>query len=207
MAVAVHPDDERYQHLIGKKLKLPLTDRTIPIIADDYVDPHFGSGCVKITPAHDFNDYHVGLRHELKPINILTPDASLNQNVPKKYQGLERFSAREQMIKDLEQEQLIIKIDKHVLKLPRGERSGAVIEPYLTKQWFMYMKPLAEPAINAVKEGKLRFIPENWDKTFYQWMNHIEDWCISRQLWWGHRIPVLPADGGLPGKRCPGVFH
>lgn len=190
VAIAVHPEDERYQQLIGKHVQLPLTDRTIPIIADDFVDREFGSGCVKITPAHDFNDYAVGQRHQLTPINILTPQACLNENAPKKYQGLDRYKAREEMLKDLESLGLIEKIEKHLMKVPRGDRSGEVIEPYLTKQWFMKMKPLAEPAIRAVEEGKIRFHPENWTKTYFQWMHNIEDWCISRQLWWGHRIPV-----------------
>ena len=190
VAVAVHPDDERYQHFIGKQVKLPLTDRTIPIIADTYVDPLFGTGCVKITPAHDFNDYEVGARHQLTPINIFTPTAHLNENTPKAYQGLERFKAREQAIKDLEAQNLIEKIDNHKLKVPRGDRSQAVIEPYLTLQWYVKSKQLAEPAIRAVENKEIRFVPENWDKTYFQWMNNIEDWCISRQLWWGHRVPV-----------------
>jgi valyl-tRNA synthetase len=190
VAVAVHPEDERYKHLIGKHLHLPLTERKIPIIADDYVDKEFGSGCVKITPAHDFNDYAIGQRHQLTPINIFTPDAHLNENVPKTYQGLERFAAREQIVKDLEFLGLIEKIDKHTLKIPRGDRSGVVVEPYLTQQWFMKMKPLAEPAIRAVEQGEITFHPENWSKTYFQWLNNIEDWCVSRQLWWGHQIPA-----------------
>ncbi len=195
-AVAVHPDDERYQHLIGQEVRLPLTDRTIPIIADTYVDPSFGTGCVKITPAHDFNDFAVGQRHGLPAINILTPTAHLNDQVPAAYRGLERFAARKQIVADLTAQDLMEKIDNHTLKVPRGERTGVVIEPYLTKQWYMKMAPLAAPAIAAVEKGDIRFVPENWDKTYFQWMHNIEDWCISRQLWWGHRIPVwYDADG------------
>jgi valyl-tRNA synthetase len=196
VAVAVHPDDERYQHLIGKHVKLPLTDRTIPIIADTYVDPLFGTGCVKITPAHDFNDYDVGTRHGFTPINIFTPTAHLNENAPKQFQGLERFEARKKIVAALEAAELIEKVDKHTLKVPRGDRSHAVIEPYLTYQWYVKSKILAEPAIRAVENGDVRFVPETWNKTYYQWMHNIEDWCISRQLWWGHRIPVwYDADG------------
>lgn len=198
VAVAVHPEDERYQHLIGKQVRLPLTERTIPIIGNHSVDPQFGTGCLKITPGHDFNDYNIGLQHQLTPINILTPQAHLNENVPSPYQGLERFEARKRVLQDLENQGSIKKIEKHKLKVPRGDRSGAVIEPYLTLQWYLKMEPLAKPAIEAVQKGKIRFIPENWDKTYYQWMNNIEDWCISRQLWWGHRIPVWYDEEGKP---------
>jgi valyl-tRNA synthetase len=186
----VHPEDERYKHLIGKFIQHPLTERTIPIIADEFVDPAFGSGCVKITPAHDFNDYDIGLRHQLTPINIFTAHAHINENAPEKYRGLARQAARDIILADLEAQGLLEKIEKHMLKIPRGDRSGEIIEPFLTQQWFMKMKPLAEPAIRAVEEGKIRFNPEGWTKTYFQWMHNIEDWCISRQLWWGHRIPV-----------------
>lgn len=195
-AVAVHPDDPRYQHLIGKRVQLPLAGRTIPIIADEYVDKDFGSGCVKITPAHDFNDYAVGQRHQLTPLNILTPDGHLNASTPNAYQGLDRFIAREQIVRDLEVLGLIEKIEKHTLKVPRGDRSGVVVEPYLTQQWFMKMPSLAEPALSAVENGDIRFVPEGWTKTYFQWLDNIQDWCISRQLWWGHRIPAWHDENG-----------
>ena len=195
-AVAVHPDDERYQHLIGKSIVLPLTARTIPIIADDYVDMEFGTGCVKITPAHDFNDYAMGERHQLEMINILTPDAKINTNAPSAYQGMDRFAARKKIISDLQALDLVEKIEPHKLKIPIGDRGGAVIEPYLTDQWYVDIKPLAKPAIAAVEQGKVRFVPENWQNTYFQWMNNIQDWCISRQLWWGHRIPAWYDDAG-----------
>ena len=189
-AVAVHPDDERYQSLIGKTIKLPLTEREIPIIADDYVDPEFGTGCVKITPAHDFNDYEMGKRHSLPIINIFTVDAAINDNAPKKYQGMDRYEARKSIVQDLDAAGLLEKIEDHRLMVPRGDRSGAVIEPYLTDQWYVKIAPLAEPAIKAVQDGDIRFVPDNWKNTYYEWMNNIEDWCISRQIWWGHRIPA-----------------
>ncbi len=189
-AVAVHPDDERYQKLIGKTISLPLTERQIPVIADDYVDPEFGTGCVKITPAHDFNDYDMGKRHKLPIINILTVNAAINENAPEKYQGMDRYQARKAIIHDLDAAGLLEKIEDHRLMVPRGDRSGAVIEPYLTDQWYVKIAPLAEPAIKAVEDGDIRFVPDNWKNTYFEWMNNIEDWCISRQIWWGHRIPA-----------------
>ena len=189
-AVAVHPEDERYQDYIGKEIRLPITGRLIPIIADDYVDPEFGTGCVKITPAHDFNDYDMGKRHGLPMINIFTPDAKVNDEAPEAYQGLDRFDARKAIVAQLESDGVLVKIDDHKLKVPRGDRTGAVIEPYLTDQWYVAIEELAKPAIEAVESGEIRFVPENWNKTYYQWMNNIQDWCISRQLWWGHRIPA-----------------
>jgi valyl-tRNA synthetase len=189
-AVAVHPDDERYRHLIGRRLRLPLTSREIPIIGDTYVDPKFGSGCVKITPAHDFNDYEVGQRHGLPLINIMNPDASLNDSVPSAYRGLDRSAARTRILADLEVLGLVERVEAHKLTVPRGDRSNAVLEPLLTDQWFVDIKPLAEPAIRAVEAGDIRFVPENWSAVYYEWMHKIKDWCISRQLWWGHRIPA-----------------
>jgi len=197
-AVAVNPDDERYQHLIGKTVDLPLCDRSIPVIADDYVDPEFGSGCVKITPAHDFNDYEVGQRHDLPLINIFTVDAAINDNAPEPYRGLDRYVARKQIVADFEAAGLLEKIDDHKLMVPRGDRSGQVVEPYLTDQWFVKTGPLAKPAIEAVEDGRIKFVPENWSKTYFEWMNNIQDWCISRQLWWGHRIPAwYDPDGNI----------
>ncbi|HEY9136397.1 MAG TPA: valine--tRNA ligase [Pseudomonadales bacterium] len=189
-AVAVHPDDKRYKHLIGKEINLPLTGRTIAIIADEYVDPEFGTGCVKITPAHDFNDYEVGKRHNLPLINIFTVDATLNDNAPETYRGLDRFEARKQVVKDLEAAGLLIKVAEHTLKVPRGDRSGVVVEPYLTDQWYVAVESLAKPAIEAVENGDIEFVPKNWENTYFAWMRDIQDWCISRQLWWGHRIPA-----------------
>ncbi|HEY2145466.1 MAG TPA: valine--tRNA ligase [Steroidobacteraceae bacterium] len=189
-AVAVHPDDARYRHLIGRKARLPLTTRELPVIADSYVDPTFGSGCVKITPAHDFNDYEVGQRHDLPLINIMTLDATLNDNVPQEYRGLDRTVARQKIVADLDALGLIERVEPHQLTVPRGDRSNAILEPLLTDQWFVDIKPLAEPAIRAVEEGQVRFVPENWTGVYYEWMHKIRDWCISRQLWWGHRIPA-----------------
>ena len=189
-AVAVNPVDDRYAHLIGQTILLPLTGREIPIIADDYVDADFGSGCVKITPAHDFNDYAMGERHQLPVINILTADACLNENVPKQFQGLDRFDGRKAVVAAMDALGLLEKIDDHQLKVPRGDRSGVVIEPWLTLQWYVDAKKLAGPAIEAVETGAVEFIPKQWENTYFSWMRDIQDWCISRQLWWGHRIPA-----------------
>ena len=202
-AVMVHPEDERYKHMLGKMVKLPLTDREIPIIADSYVDLEFGTGCVKVTPAHDFNDYAVGQRHGLPMIAILTLDAKINDNAPEKYRGLDRFDARKAVVADLEALGILEKTDKHKLKVPRGDRTGVVIEPMLTDQWFVAMskpgadgKSITEKALNVVHSGEIKFYPENWVNTYNQWLNNIQDWCISRQLWWGHQIPAWYGDQG-----------
>ena len=189
-AIAVHPDDERYKDLVGKFVELPLCNRQIPIIADDYADPAFGTGCVKITPAHDFNDYEVGKRNDLEIINILTNTACINENAPEIYQGLDRFDARKKIVEDMEALGLVDKIEPHKLKVPRGDRSGVIIEPYLTHQWYVAVQSLADPAIKAVEDGDIEFVPKNWENTYFAWMRNIQDWCISRQLWWGHRIPA-----------------
>ena len=195
-AIAVHPDDERYRDLIGQKIVLPIVGRHIPVIADDYVDPEFGTGCVKITPAHDFNDYEIGKRHDLQMHNILTDDAALNDAVPAAYVGMDRFVARKAIVAELESLGLLEKVEAYVVKIPRGDRSGAVVEPYLTDQWYVNVRPLADPAIEAVESGRIRFVPENWSKTYFDWMYNIQDWCISRQLWWGHRIPAWYDNSG-----------
>jgi valyl-tRNA synthetase len=208
VAVMIHPEDERYKHLIGQTVNLPLSDRKIPIIADDYVDKEFGTGVVKVTPAHDFNDYAVGLRHQLEMINILTLDAKINEQAPKKYQGLDRFAARKLIVADLESLGLLEKVQPHTLMVPRGDRTKSVIEPMLTDQWFVAMskptehnlyrpgKSIAEAALDAVKCGDVKFVPENWTTTYNQWLEGIQDWCISRQLWWGHQIPAWYQEDG-----------
>ena len=203
VAVMVHPEDDRYQHLIGKNVKLPLCDREIPIIADDYVDREFGTGVVKVTPAHDFNDYAVGQRHGLPMIGILNLEGFVNEAAPKQYQGLERFAARKQIVADLEAQGYLLKIDKHKLKVPRGDRTGVVIEPMLTDQWFVAMskpaadgKSITQKALDVVASGEIKFYPENWVNTYNQWLKNIQDWCISRQLWWGHQIPAWYSDDG-----------
>jgi len=195
-AVAVHPDDERYQSLVGQEIDLPIVGRRIPVIADDYVEAEFGTGCVKITPAHDFNDYEVGKRHGLPLYNVMTDDAAMSDDVVEGYRGLDRFEARKKIVAEFESLGLLEKIEDYVVKIPRGDRSGAVVEPYLTDQWYVKIEPLAKPAIEAVESGKIKFVPENWSKTYYDWMYNIQDWCISRQLWWGHRIPAWYDDAG-----------
>ena len=189
-AVAVHPDDERYQDLIGKMVELPLTGRQIPIVADLYADPETGSGAVKITPAHDFNDFEVGRRHNLPMINILDAAAHLNENVPEAYRGMERFKARAKVVEDLDALGLLEKIDDHLHSIPHGDRSGVVIEPWLTDQWYVDAATLAKPALVAVETGQTVFVPRNWEKTYFEWLRNIQPWCISRQLWWGHQIPA-----------------
>jgi valyl-tRNA synthetase len=189
-AVAVNAEDSRYQDLIGKNLRLPLSDRLIPVVADEHADPETGSGAVKITPAHDFNDFEVGKRHSLPMINIFDRDAKLNENVPERYQGVDRFKAREMVLGELSALDLIEKIDDHTLMLPYGDRSGVVIEPWLTDQWYCDAHTLAQPAIKAVEEGKTVFVPKQWENTYFEWMRNIQPWCISRQLWWGHQIPA-----------------
>ena len=203
VAVMVHPDDERYKHLIGKHVKLPLCDREIPIIADGYVDKDFGTGCVKVTPAHDFNDYAVGQRHKLPMIEILSLTGLVNENAPAKYRGLTTIAARKLVVEDLEAQSYLVKTEKHKLKVPRGDRTGVIIEPMLTDQWFVAMskpaadgKSITEKALEVVANGEIKFYPENWVNTYNQWLNKIQDWCISRQLWWGHQIPAWYADDG-----------
>ncbi len=189
-AVAVHPDDERYRDLIGKMVDLPLTGRQIPIVGDSYADPETGSGAVKITPAHDFNDFEVGRRHNLPMINILDASAHLNENVPEAYRGMERFKARAKVVEDLDALGLVEKIEDHVHSVPHGDRSGVVIEPWLTDQWYVDAATLAKPALEAVERGQTVFVPRNWEKTYFEWLRNIQPWCISRQLWWGHQIPA-----------------
>jgi valyl-tRNA synthetase len=195
-AVAVHPEDERYAHLVGKTVKLPLTDREIPIIADTYVEREFGTGVVKITPAHDFNDYQVGMRHGLPLINILTDVAAINDTAPEKYRGLDRYEARKAVLSDLEEAGLLVETKPHKLQVPKGDRTGQVIEPYLTDQWFVKMDRLAQRGLELVESGAVKFVPANWINTYRHWMENIQDWCISRQLWWGHRIPAWFDEAG-----------
>ncbi|MBI2313320.1 MAG: valine--tRNA ligase [Betaproteobacteria bacterium] len=196
VAVAVHPQDARYKHLVGKHVRLPIAERSIPIIADEYVDPEFGTGCVKITPAHDFNDYAVGARHHLLPVNIFTLDARINDLAPAEYQGLDRFEARKRIVEDLKTRGLLVETKSHKLMVPRGDRTHTVIEPMLTDQWYVSMERLAKPALDAVAEGEVKFVPGNWTHVYNQWLENIQDWCISRQLWWGHRVPAWYDEDG-----------
>ena len=195
-AIAVHPDDERYKKLIGKKIIIPVVNRVIPIIEDEYADPEQGSGAVKITPAHDFNDFEVGKRNNLEMISILDINGDLNDNTPKEWQGLDRFEARELLLEKLEDDGYLVRAEPYLNSVPHGDRSNVIIEPYLTDQWYVDAKTLANPAIENVKNGETKFIPENWSKTYFEWMNNIQPWCISRQLWWGHRIPAWYTDEG-----------
>ena len=195
-AIAVHPDDERYKKLIGKKIIIPVVNRVIPIIEDEYADPEQGSGAVKITPAHDFNDFEVGKRNNLEMISILDINGDLNDNTPKEWQGLDRFEARELLLEKLEDDGYLVRAEPYLNSVPHGDRSNVIIEPYLTDQWYVDAKTLAKPAIENVKNGETKFVPENWSKTYFEWMNNIQPWCISRQLWWGHRIPAWYTDEG-----------
>lgn len=188
--LAVHPDDERYTSVIGKMVHVPMTDRVIPVVTDPYPDPEFGTGCVKITPAHDFNDYEVGQRQDIEVINLFNDDASMNSNAPKRYQGMDRFEARDAIVADLDEHGFLEKIEDHTLMRPYGDRSGTVIEPYLTNQWYVRAEKMAKPAIEAVEDGRIRFVPDQYKNMYFSWMRDIQDWCISRQLWWGHRIPA-----------------
>jgi len=194
--VAVHPEDPRYAALVGKTIALPLAGREIPVIADDYVERDFGTGCVKITPAHDFNDYQIGQRHGMPLLNIFTPEAAINEAAPEKYRGLDRFDARRAVLADLEAAGLLVEEKKHTLMVPRGDRTGQVIEPYLTDQWFVRMDEFGRRGLQLVEDGSIRFVPPNWINTYRHWMANIQDWCISRQLWWGHRIPAWYGDNG-----------
>jgi valyl-tRNA synthetase len=196
VAVAVNPKDQRYTKLVGKRVRLPLTGRTIPVIADDYVDPEFGTGCVKVTPAHDFNDYTVGQRHKLAQINVMTLDAKMGENAPNAYRGLDRFEARKRIVADLKSQNLLVSEKPHKLRVPRSGRTGVIVEPMLTDQWFIKMDGLAKRGLAAVANGDVKFFPEHWTTTYNQWLENIQDWCISRQLWWGHQIPAWYDDRG-----------
>ena len=196
VAVAVHPEDARYAALVGQRVRLPLVDREIPVIADAYVDPAFGTGCLKITPGHDFNDYEVGKRHALALVNVFTAEARLNDEAPAAYRGLDRFDARERIVADLQRAGLLDAVEDHRLTVPRGDRSGAVIEPWLTEQWFVRIEPLARPAIAAVESGAVEFVPRQYENLYFAWMRELEDWCVSRQQWWGHRIPAWYDNAG-----------
>jgi valyl-tRNA synthetase len=189
-AIAVNPKDDRYNSLIGKKITLPLTGREVPVVGDDYVDSEFGTGCVKITPAHDFNDFEIGKRHDLEIINILNLDGTLNDNVPDRFIGLDRKESRKKVLKEMESLDLLEKIEPHKITIPTGDRSNSILEPLITKQWFVNQKELSLEAVRVVKEDETSFVPRNWENTYFSWMDEIQDWCVSRQLWWGHRIPA-----------------
>ena len=189
-ALAVNPKDERYKNIIGKKVTLPIVGKEIPIIADEYVDPEFGTGCVKITPAHDFNDFEIGKRHNLQFVNILNFDGTLNEEVPKKFQGLDINSARKKVLDELEQLGQLSDTEPYTVQIPRSERSNSILQPLVTNQWFVDVSKLSQEAIRVVKENETQFVPKNWENTYFAWMNELQDWCISRQLWWGHRIPA-----------------
>jgi valyl-tRNA synthetase len=198
VAVAVHPADDRFKAFVGKRVKLPLAGRTIPVIADEYVDPQFGTGALKITPGHDFNDFEVGRRHGLAPVSILRLDAHLNDNVPQRYRGLERFAARKKVLEDLKGQQLLASEKPYKLRVPRSGRTGVIVEPMLTDQWFVKMEGLARKGLDVVARGEVKFFPEHWTKTYNEWLENVQDWCISRQLWWGHQIPAwYDAEGGI----------
>ncbi len=196
VAVAVHPGDPRYKSMVGKRVQLPLTGRSIPVVADDYVDPQFGTGALKITPGHDFNDYQVGKRHGFEPISVMTLDARINDQAPARYRGLERFAARKQVIEDLKKENLLVAEKPYKLRMPRSGRTGVIVEPMLTDQWFVAMESLAKRGLEVVASGEVKFFPEHWTKTYNEWLENIQDWCISRQLWWGHQIPAWYDDDG-----------
>src|SRR5688572_5197504 len=190
VAVAVHPSDSRYQSMVGKRVKLPLTGRSIPVIADDYVDPEFATGALKITPGHDFNDYQVGRRHGFEPISVMTLDARISDQAPAKYRGLERFAARKAILQDLKAQNFLVSEKPYKLRVPRSGRTGVIVEPMLTDQWFVAMENLAAKGLEVVAKGEVKFFPEHWTKTYNEWLQNIQDWCISRQLWWGHQIPA-----------------
>ena len=196
-AVAVHPEDQRYTSLIGRHVNLPLVGRRVPIIADEYSDPEKGTGAVKITPAHDFNDFEVGRRHGLEAVNVLDQHGSINDNAPEAYRGLDRYEARKRVVADLNALGLLDKVEDHAHVVPYGDRSGTVIEPWLTDQWYVDAATLAKPAIAAVEDGRTRFVPKAWENTYFEWMRNIQPWCISRQLWWGHRIPAWYGRTGI----------